>query len=97
MAMQWMALAVRVMVWLGTLTVDVVVMSSRLLLHLMVVAWARLLEYWTAAGLTLQHYWIKLTGLFSKREKEEKKIPGEDLCVRVLCLPYLLYGDVRLS
>ncbi|XP_045101597.1 putative uncharacterized protein DDB_G0277255 isoform X2 [Portunus trituberculatus] len=78
MAVQWMALAVRVMVWLGTLTVDVVVMSSRLLLHLMVVTWARLLEYWTAAGLTLQYYWIKLTGLFSKREKEEKKLPGRD-------------------
>lgn len=78
MAMQWMALAVRVMVWLGTLTVDVVVMSSRLLLHLMVVGWARLLEYWTAAGLILHYYWARLTGLFSKREKEEKKLPGRD-------------------
>lgn len=77
MAMQWMGLAVRVMVWLGTLTVDVVVMSSRLLLHLLVVAWARLLEYWTVAGLTIQHYWTRLIGLFSKKEKEEKKLPGE--------------------
>ncbi|KAG0713854.1 DnaJ subfamily C member 14 [Chionoecetes opilio] len=78
MAMQWMALAVRVMVWLGTLTVDVVVMSSRLFLHLLVVTWARLLEYWSVAGLTLQHYWTRLTGLFSKREREEKKLPGRD-------------------
>lgn len=77
LAVQWIGLAVRAMVWLGNLTIDVVVMSSRLFLHLLVVVWARLLEYWTAAGLALQHYWMKFTGLFSKKEKEEKKLPGK--------------------
>ena len=91
--MQWMGVAVRVMVWLATLTVDVVVMSSRLLMHLMVVSWARLLDYWSATGLTLQHYWIRLTGLFSKREKEDKKLPGKhhhSICANIVSLILLL-------
>lgn len=77
LAVQWLGLAIRAMVWLGNLTIDVVVMSSRLFLHLLVVVWARLTEYWTTAGHTLRHYWTRLTGLFSKKEKEEKKLPGK--------------------
>ncbi|XP_042210928.1 dnaJ homolog dnj-5-like [Homarus americanus] len=77
-AVHWVGLVVQAVVWLGTLAADVVVMSSRLFLHLMTVIWARFLEYWHTVKISVRHYWARLTSTFWKNDKEEKKIPGRE-------------------
>lgn len=76
-AVQWVGLVVQAVVWLGTLAADVVVMSSRLFLHLVTLMWARILDYWITMKITACHYWTRLTTAFLKNDKEEKKIPGK--------------------
>nr|XP_045621067.1 probable serine/threonine-protein kinase DDB_G0282963 isoform X1 [Procambarus clarkii] len=77
-AVQWVGLVVQAAVWLGTLATDVVVMSSRLFVHLMMLMLARFLEYWTSVKTTAYYYWSKLTSAVWKNNKEEKKIPGRE-------------------
>ncbi|XP_071539041.1 uncharacterized protein [Panulirus ornatus] len=77
-AVQWVGLVVQAVVWLGTLAADVVVMSSRLFLHLMTLMWAKILEYWVNLKITVCQYWTRLTTAFLKNDKEEKKLPGRE-------------------
>ena len=66
----------KAILWLGTLSADVVVMSSQLFLHMMTLLWAKLLEYWSLLKTCTRYYWTKLLTAFRKKEKEEKKMPG---------------------
>ncbi|XP_066976225.1 dnaJ homolog dnj-5 isoform X4 [Macrobrachium rosenbergii] len=77
-AVQWVGLVMQVVVWLGTLSADVVVMSTQLFLHMMTLLWAKLLEYWSLCKTCTRYYWTKLISTFKKTEKEEKKIPGRE-------------------
>ncbi|XP_053632222.2 uncharacterized protein [Cherax quadricarinatus] len=77
LAVQWVGLVVQAVVWLGNLATDVVVMSSRLFLHLIMLMWVRFLEYWVTIKNTARHYWSRFS-TFWKSNKEEKKIPGRE-------------------
>lgn len=78
LAVQWAGLVMQAVVWLGTLSADVVVMSTQLFLHMLTLLWAKLLEYWILLKTCTRYYWTKLLATFRKTEKEEKKIPGRD-------------------
>ncbi|XP_069999250.1 dnaJ homolog dnj-5 isoform X1 [Penaeus vannamei] len=75
---QWVGLALQAVLWLGTLSADVMVMSSRLSLHLMTVVWARLKETWAWLMLNGRYYWTKWTNVFWNSDKEHIKMSGKE-------------------
>lgn len=74
---QWVGLALQAVLWLGTLSADVMVMSSRLSLHLMTVVWARLKETWAWLMLNGRYYWTKWINCFWNSDKEHIRMSGE--------------------
>ncbi|KAK7073015.1 Cleavage inducing molecular chaperone [Halocaridina rubra] len=75
---QWVGLAMQAVVWLLTLSADVVYMSTQLFLHMMAVLWAKLLSYWGLFKSYSRYCWSKIVALFRKTDKEERKIPGRE-------------------